>query len=149
MARTIRYQAAIIRERHILLIQHREHANGHSYWLLPGGAMERGETETQCVQREAHEETHLQVTVERLLLDEPAHPAEKVYRRFKTYLCHPLAGKARPGIEPEPEDASVYAIADVGWYDIYDESTWNAPIVDDSITSSLLRRIRATLERSA
>lgn len=58
MTRTTRYQAAIIREQHVLLIQHHEHANEHTYWLLPGGGMEDGETEIRCVQREVREETH-------------------------------------------------------------------------------------------
>ena len=107
--------------------------------------MEHGESEAQCIRREVREETHLEVTVERLLLDEPSHPGEEVYQRFKTYLCHPLAGKARPGIEPEVEDASIYAIAEVDWCDIYDEATWNTLIVTDPITSSLLRRIRTAL----
>jgi 8-oxo-dGTP pyrophosphatase MutT (NUDIX family) len=149
MVRTTRYQAAIICDQHVLLIQHREHANGYSYWLLPGGGMEDGETEVQCVQREVREETHLEVTVERLLLDEPGHIGEQVYQRFKTYLCRPLAGEARPGIEPEPEVASVYAITDVGWYNIFDESTWDTLIVNDPITFSLLRRIRTALERAS
>lgn len=149
MTRTTRYQAAIIRDQYVLLIQHHEHANGHTYWLLPGGGMEDGETEIQCVQREVREETHLEVTVEGLLLDEPRHRGEEGYQRFKTYLCRPLAGKARPGIEPEPEAASVYAITAVGWYNIYDESTWDALIVDDPITSSLLRRIRTALEKAS
>ena len=145
MARTTRYQAAIIRDQHILLIQHREHADGHTYWLLPGGGMEDGETEIQCVQREVREETHLEVTVERLLLDEPNHRGETVYQRFKTYLCRPLAGEAHPGIEPEPEAASIYAIVDVDWCNIYDETTWDELIVTDPITSSLLRQIRTAL----
>ncbi len=149
MTRTTRYQAAIMRDQHILLIQHREHANGHAYWLLPGGGMEDGETEIQCVEREVCEETHLEIAVERLLLDEPGHIGEQGYQRFKTYLCRPLAGKARPGIEPEPEAASVYAITDVGWYNIFDESTWDVLILNDPITCPLLRRIRAALERAS
>lgn len=44
MIRDIRYQAAIIHNRQILLIQHREHASGRSYWLLPGGGREAKET---------------------------------------------------------------------------------------------------------
>ena len=110
--------------------------------------MEDGEAEIRCVQREVREETHLEVTVERLLLDEPSHMGEEVYQRLKTYPCRQLAGEAYPGIEPEPEAALVYAITDVGWYNIYDESTWDALIVDDPITCSLLRRIRAALEQT-
>jgi ADP-ribose pyrophosphatase YjhB (NUDIX family) len=148
MARTTRYQAAIIREQHILLIQHHEHADGNTYWLLPGGGMESGESETECVQREVREETHLEVTVEGLLLDEPGREGETVYQRFKTYLCRPFAGRASPGIEPEPEAAAVYAITDVRWYDLYDEASWDELVLNDPITCPLLRRIRTALDQA-
>ncbi|HET9224216.1 MAG TPA: NUDIX domain-containing protein [Roseiflexaceae bacterium] len=59
MQRTIRYQGAVIRGDHILLIQHHHHADGHSYWLLLGGGLEGDETPETCVQREVREETHL------------------------------------------------------------------------------------------
>ena len=52
MTRTTRYQGAIIREHHILLLKQTEHASGRSYWLLPGGRIEPEETEERCVQRE-------------------------------------------------------------------------------------------------
>jgi 8-oxo-dGTP pyrophosphatase MutT (NUDIX family) len=142
MTRTIRYQAAIMRDQHVLLIQHREHATGRTYWLLPGGGREEAETEVECVRREVREETHLEVAVERLLLDEPPHEGKGGYQRFKTYLCRPLAGEAGPGIEPEPEAAAVYQITDAKWWDIFDETTWDRLILADPIISSLLRRVR-------
>ena len=71
MTRITRYQGAIIRDHHILLIQQTEHASGRSYWLLPGGGIEPDETEEDCVQREMWEETGLHVHVQCLLLDEP------------------------------------------------------------------------------
>ncbi len=61
----------VIRDAHILLIQHRHHASGHSYWLLPGGGLEGDETPEGCVQREVREETHLHVEVGQHLLDDP------------------------------------------------------------------------------
>src|SRR5512136_2943143 len=100
MTRTVRYQGAILRADHILLIQHREHATGYAYWVLPGGARESGETEEACVIREMREESHLEVAVERLLLDEPSHPTG-IYKRLKTYLCHIVSGTPAPGYEPE------------------------------------------------
>jgi len=146
MTRTTRYQGAIMHGRRILLIRHREHASGRAYWLLPGGGRVDGETEEQCVQREMREETHLDVAVERLLLDEATLPDAKIYLRHKTYLCRPLAGEARPGVEPEPGAAASYAITDVAWVDIDDEETWGRPVLDNPITAPLLRRIRLSLE---
>lgn len=144
MGRMVRVQAAIVADHHILLIQHREHASGRAYWLLPGGGIEADETEEICLRREVREETHLEVAVERLLLDGPA-PAGDYYQRFRTYLCGPLGGEARPGHEPEPEAASVYAIAAVQWLDLRDERAWDAAITTDSLTYSLLKQIQQAL----
>ena len=63
MKKTIRYQGAILRDAHILLVLHREHMGGRSYWLLPGGGREDCETEVECVIREMKEETGLDVKV--------------------------------------------------------------------------------------
>jgi 8-oxo-dGTP pyrophosphatase MutT (NUDIX family) len=142
--RDIRYQAAILHNWQILLIQHREHASGHSYWLLPGGGREGEETPEQCLIREVQEETGLTITVERLLLDDPA-PAGDVYQRFHTYLCRPSTFTASPGMEPEPEASAVYAIAAVAWFPLYDEASWSPQVLSDSLTAPLLRRIRAAL----
>jgi ADP-ribose pyrophosphatase YjhB (NUDIX family) len=147
MPQRTRYQAAIMRDEEILMIKHQEHENGHAYWVLPGGGIEDGETEIQCVHREVQEETNLEVKVIELLLDEPPQHEEKgVYQRFKTYLCHPITIQASPGYEPEPEAAAKYAITDVGWYNVNDETTWNQLIVNDPITAPGLRRIRAALK---
>ena len=148
--RPTRYQAAILRGDEILLIKHREHAGGRAYWLFPGGGMEAGETEIECVQREVREETNLEVEVQGLLLDEVArHKDDGLYKRYKTYLCRPITSEASPGYEPEPEASAIYAIVEVGWFNIQDESTWNEGILQDPITTSGLRRVRKALEENA
>lgn len=129
--RTIRYQGAIIRDHHILLIQQTEHASGRSYWLMPGGGIEPGETEEACVQREMQEETHLHVQVQHLLLDEPDIPGG-AYQRRKTYVCHVVDGEPHPGYEPEADAAAAYAITDVGWFDLRDAALWHAQILRDT-----------------
>lgn len=144
MNRTIRYQGAIVRDHHILLLKQTELASGRSYWLIPGGGIEPDETEERCVQREMQEETCLHVQVQHLLLDETGIPSE-IYQRRKTYLCHVLDGEARPGYEPEEEFASDYAFIEVGWFDLRDPTTWNEQIVADPLTYPLLQRIQAAL----
>lgn len=143
MIRTTRYQGAILRQHHILLIKHTEHATGHSYWLIPGGGIEPDETEEACVQREMQEETCLHVQIQYLLLDEPGTPGG-VYQRLKTYVCHG-DGEAQPGYEPEVEAATQYGITEVGWVDLRHPTTWNAQIVHDPVTYPLLQRIQAAL----
>jgi 8-oxo-dGTP diphosphatase len=69
---------------------------GESFWLLPGGGREAGESEEACVEREVREETHLEVAVERLLFEMPDIP-EGIYDRLRTYLCQVVDGEARPG----------------------------------------------------
>jgi 8-oxo-dGTP pyrophosphatase MutT (NUDIX family) len=145
--RNTRYQAAILRGAEILLIKHREHADGRSYWVLPGGGIEAGETEIECVRREVCEETHLEVSVEALLLDEPPfYDNGGPYQRFKTYLCRSLTADASPGYEPEPEASAIYAIVEAAWFSLEDETTWNDIIVNDPIIAPTLRRIRDALK---
>lgn len=144
MARHTRYQGAIIKDHHILLIQHREHANGRRYWVIPGGGIEPGESETECVKREMKEETHLEVIVGELVLDEPGLSGE-VYKVRKTYLCRPVSGEARPGIEPEEEAASSYAIVQVRWFDLRQVDAWNEDLRRDPITYRQVMTIRRAL----
>jgi ADP-ribose pyrophosphatase YjhB (NUDIX family) len=141
--RHTRYQGAIIRDHHILLIRHREHT-GKTYLIFPGGGIEPGETEEECVQRQMKDETNLDVRIVSLLLDEPDHPLG-VYQRLKTYLCEPNTGVASPGIEPEPEASSHYSIVEVKWFDLRDESTWDSLLVNDPLTYLPLQRIRKKL----
>ena len=81
--RQTRYQGAIIKDDKILLIRHTEHASGHSYWVIPVGGREAGETEMACVMREMLEETNLVVRVERLLV-ETALPNDPFNKKRKT-----------------------------------------------------------------
>ena len=144
MTRITRYQGAIIRDHHILLIKQIEHASGRSYWLLPGGGIEPDETEEGCVQREMWEETGLHVHVQFLLLDEPVSPGG-IYQRRKTYVCQVLDGEAQPGYEPEGEYATAYSFTEVGWFDLRYPMSWDEQVVSDPITYPLLQRIQAAL----
>ena len=140
--RTIRYQGAIIRDHQILLIKHSEKGTGRSYWILPGGGIEPGETEEDCVCREMKEETNLEVRIVSLILDEPSHPND-IYRSIKTYICEPSMDKASPGFEPEP--GIEYTITAVKWFDLYDETGWNPELIADPYTYDQLQRVRHKL----
>ena len=142
--RHTRYQGAIIRDHHILLITHHEHRSGRFYWVVPGGGIEPPETEEECVIREMLEETHLSVKVDRLLLDEPAR-SRGIYQRYKTYLCSVEAGVAEPGSEPEPDVAARYSITDVGWFDLRDPDSWDEKLQADRITRPQVESIRKAL----
>jgi ADP-ribose pyrophosphatase YjhB (NUDIX family) len=144
MGRYARYQGAIIRDHHMLLIRHRRHSTGESYWVIPGGGLEAGETAEECVSREMKEETCLEVQVLELLLDCPVPPGNP-YQRLRTYLCKPAPGEARPGYEPEPDAAASYSIVEVGWFDLRDEAGWDPDMVSDQFTYPQMRAVRLKL----
>lgn len=141
--RSTRYQAAIIRDHQILLLQQLDQVHDRRYWLLPGGRREPGETEVQCVQREIWEETGLHVQVVELLLDETGITGRS-YQRRKTYRCAVLGGEAHPGYEPEA-DLAGFAFTAVQWCDLRHPATWDALVVANPLTYSLLQRIQALL----
>lgn len=141
--RHTRFQGAIVENHRLLLIKHFSHRSNRSYWVLPGGGIEPGETEVACVVREMHEETGLRVRVERLLLDVRNDP-HHFYRRQKTFLCSPLEGTAAPGVEPEDEAAS-FEIVDVCWIDLRRTETWLTVMAEADWVVPLLWEIRALL----
>lgn len=142
--REIRYQGAIVKGDKILLIKHKAFGDNPSFWLFPGGGIEEGETEHECVIREMKEETGLDVDVNRLILDEPGFPDEP-YRRLKTYLCRPVGGEAKPGYEPELEGDDKYIISEVAWFDLRDKTGWGELVINDPYTYPQLERIREEL----
>lgn len=148
MNRIIRYQGAIVRDDHILLIRYLRHDNDQTYWLFPGGGIEAGETEEECVQREMHEETNLRVSVGRLLLNLEAESGQ-FYPRRKTFLCSVVSGVAAPGYEPEETVPPGYGIVEVRWFDLRDERRWPLIVREDSITYPQLRAVQQALGYSA
>jgi 8-oxo-dGTP pyrophosphatase MutT (NUDIX family) len=139
--RDIRYQGAIVRDEKILLIYYVP-VDGEGFWMLPGGGRE-DESEEECVVREMHEETQLEVRVERLLIDLPAHDPEDIYQRRKTYLCSPSAGEPAPGFEPGADHLG--RIAEVAWFDLRDERSWGSQVLGDEITYPQLTLVRQRL----
>ena len=134
MGRKIRYQAAVIRGTHILLVK--QGTSGvYEYWNIPGGGREEDETEEQCVIREVREETNLEIKVEHLLIDGPSHRHSQ-YQQFKTYLCTLVAGEAQSdGIECN----------DVGWFDLTVASQWQLATANNETSFVMLQRIRKAL----
>lgn len=61
----IRVGVVIPREDEILLVRHRK--GEKTYWMLPGGGLDYGETFATCAEREVEEETGLRIKTERML----------------------------------------------------------------------------------
>ena len=139
MSRHTRYQGFIVQDHKILLIKISQVAAGRSYWVIPGGGLDADETEEECVMREMKEETNLEVTIERLVFDEPA-PAGGVYKWRKSYICTPVSGEASPGWEPEVDVD--YSITEVKWFDLRKENEWENKLKEDPFTYPQLIKLR-------
>ncbi len=142
--RTVRYQGAIVERNRLLLIRFRDPVTRHTFWLIPGGGIEPGESEHDCVRREIREETNLRVEVERLLLehDDPA----GAYPRLKTY---PLPNRQRPPLprlRTRPADPpGLRHHRNRLWIDLANPDTWNSEIRQDKITRTVLSQIQQAL----
>jgi 8-oxo-dGTP pyrophosphatase MutT (NUDIX family) len=147
MKPTTRYEAAIVQNDHLLLLWVWDHTfTGKTFWVIPGGGRHLDETEEECVKREALEETHLQVEIDRLVLDEPdLPPPEGLYERVKTYACHIQKGEPRPGLEPEVDTAEKVTIKEVRWFDLRDAQTWDSLVLNSSNAYQKLQRLRKAL----
>ena len=71
----IRVAAIIMRGRSILLARHER--DGTSYWLLPGGGVDYGETLEAALVRELKEEASLDIRVQRLVLVNDSIPPDQ------------------------------------------------------------------------
>src|SRR5689334_1340749 len=100
--------------------------------MLPGGGLEEGESEADCVRREMQEETSLIVRVDRLLMDED--DLGGIYQRRKTYLCVVESGCPSPGYEPEFPVPDGYGIVETGWFHLRTPGSWGEDVQNDSIT---------------
>ena len=137
----IRYQGLIIQDHKILLIRGYEILTGISFWVIPGGHQEADESEEECIIREMREETHLEVRVEKLLMEQSFIP-DTSGGVNKSYLCTPIGGQLKPGSEPEDDN---FEIAALRWFDLRDEKNWSIDLKKDPYTYPQLVNIRKIL----
>ena len=142
-ARDIRYQAAIVQDGAVLLLQC-AFRDGRTQWMLPGGGREDDESETACVAREVAEETGLTVRVDNLLVDVPANPPDGTYERWRTYLCTVIDGQATPG-GGEGGNATLVAVS---WQPL-GERDWPEEVRSNPVLYPQLQSIRDALANRA
>lgn len=138
MTFTTRCSAAIVQGSLLLLVKDVDLASGESYWILPGGGREAGETDEEATRREVREETGLEISVEGILEDVSIAGRGK-YDRYITFLCRPISGQER--LESEPKEASEHCLKAIRWLDLSNKGDWEPDLRDDPVMGPLLQKI--------
>ena len=93
MKRFTRCQTIVFQNDCILLLRHVNFTRGTSYWWLPGGGLEEGETHEQAAIRATREETNLIVRVERLLFELEDPERKQHDQKYLSIPCHAHWGR--------------------------------------------------------
>jgi ADP-ribose pyrophosphatase YjhB (NUDIX family) len=123
----VRAQVVLLRGDRILLARHKR--GEEEYWVLPGGAVERGETAEEAAIRETREETGLEVRIDRLLyIETPGEGAGIPVRSPRyTYLATIIGGVLEFREDGPGDDPMKGHLAGAEWKamagDHYDEAT--------------------------
>ena len=92
----IRVAPVILQDGAVLLVRHVK--EGRTYWLLPGGGVEYGESLGEAVRREMREETGLDVEVGELLFANDSIPPDRHRHVVNLYfLARVVGGDLRVG----------------------------------------------------
>ena len=126
MERIVRCQAVILKENSVLVLRQYNHLRKNEYLMLPGGSLEAGETQEECIRREIREEVNLEVELKDILFDGPGIESCD-YKRYVTFLCIPLVNSIEMiGYETD----SNRQILDLVWCSLLTGTEWNIYLLE-------------------
>jgi 8-oxo-dGTP pyrophosphatase MutT (NUDIX family) len=134
--------AVIIRVNDQILLVNDPHYRGGG-WILPGGAVELGETTRDAAVREVHEETGINVEVSgfwrfrEIVEPDPDDENGKMRRTFEVFL---VATPLPPGFLPKPTKPDIPEVADCRWVRTAD--LWPDGAFASRLPTELLRQLR-------
>jgi len=115
----IRVRAVIIKDNKVLLIKRTK--ENLVYWVIPGGAVEKGETKEEALMRECKEELGIEIKIKELLLEMPSEKLETKGHQEYFYLGDIIGGELGAGQGPEFQLDSIYQGSyDIEWKNIND-----------------------------
>lgn len=137
MERFARCQTVVIQHDSILLLRHANSMRETSYWWLPGGGQEEGESYEQAAIRETYEETNLIVRVERLLFELEDPERRHHYQKYLSFLATPIGGELSIGFEGEK--SGMNRLKEARWVPLWEESSWETGFYEPHIHEMLVR----------
>ena len=100
----IRVAGIVQRDDAILMVRHEK--NGSSYWLLPGGGVDRGETLHKALQREFKEEVTLDIEPgELILVSESIAPDQSRHMVQCVFTASIIGGEVGIGVDERVVEA--------------------------------------------
>jgi ADP-ribose pyrophosphatase YjhB (NUDIX family) len=108
----IRVAAIIVHDESILLVRHVK--NGQSYWLLPGGGLEYGESLEEALCRELREETNLEIRVgDLVIVNDSINPDGTRHVINLCFTAEIVSGELRCGIDHRLEEVRFVPLREV------------------------------------
>ncbi|MCP4756044.1 MAG: NUDIX hydrolase [Proteobacteria bacterium] len=157
LKRDTRVQIVIVENGKYILLKHLIKSENFTFWGLPGGGREEGESDEEAAIREAKEETGLDIGLCPIKTEVKVDSEKSPYRRVVTFLAYPISGRAETGYEPEADVLESYnfQLLDLKWHDFYDDDgidyltkKFVQPIRERLAAANFVRRAGALVYRS-